>query len=128
MANVKKKHFSMRGIEINMEELRMKNEDAIAVTGKDSGLNMNARGDIVRHGAVVKRREKIEQEYNTLPQGAARTVAFKGVEADTFLTPTESWSKATAPVEQPKVEAKVEDTPPVVEEKTRTRKFIEKED
>lgn len=131
--NIKKIHSSMRGIKVDMEELRRANEDAVAVTGKDSGVKMNARGDVLRHGEIYKRREKIDQEYNTMLHGPAKTIGFNNIEADSFVDPADVYKKTTetivtpAPVPSSKP---VENVKPEVKEEapTRVRKIIEKED
>lgn len=127
--HMKKIHTSMRGSKIDMEELRRANEDTVAVTGKDSGVKMNARGDVLRHGEVYKRREKIDQEYNTMLQGPAKTVGFNNLEADTFIDPSDVFKK---PVAEPVVSKPVENVKPEIKEETqapvRVRKIIEKED
>lgn len=83
-----KAHVSMRGIHVNMEEMRAKNEQSVAVTGIGSRVRMNARGDTLTNGGRIDRkREDIDADYNTQLQGNAKRVDVRAVEADTFETP-----------------------------------------
>lgn len=84
-------HTSMRGVNINMEEMRNKNENSVAVTGIGAQFRMNARGDTLKTGGRVdKKREQIEQEYNLMPQGNAKRVDVRAIEADSFETPQQA--------------------------------------
>ncbi|MNK54717.1 hypothetical protein D3C87_737090 [compost metagenome] len=81
-------HTSMRGVHINMEEMRAKNEQSVAVTGRGAQLRMNARGDTLANGGRIDRkREDIDADYHTQLNGNAKRVDVRAVEADTFETP-----------------------------------------
>jgi hypothetical protein len=57
-----KTYTSMRGKEIDMEKLTLKNETTPAV----GNMKVNARGDeLGKGGKIVKTREEILQEYYT---------------------------------------------------------------
>lgn len=103
-----KTHTSMRGVQVNMEAMRAKNEGLVAVTGRGSHLRMNARGDTLSEGGRVdKRREDIDAEYNTQLHGNAKRVDVRQVEADTFETPQQVVERLKAAQEVAK-QAKVE--------------------
>ena len=88
MANPSKMHVSMRGVAVNMEEMRAHNEQAVAVTGRGGRVRMNARGDTLADGGRIDRkREDIDADYNTQLQGNAKRVDVRAIEADTFETP-----------------------------------------
>lgn len=103
MAKSTKAHISMRGVVINMEEMRSKNEDVVAVTGHGSQYKMNARGDTLGLGGRVdRRREEIDSDYQTSLEGNVKRVEARKVEADTFETPQQVVERLKAPKEQPK--------------------------
>lgn len=140
---VKKIHTSMRGVQLNMEEMRAKNEGAVALTGYGSKLRMNANGDTLAKGGLIdKRREVIDQEYATTLQGNVKQLGNKPVVVDTFETPSQVVERLSKPKQEPKVEPKAEakaepkqdalfdeatdSTPPVAQRPA--RKLIERED
>jgi hypothetical protein len=87
-------HTSMRGVALNMEAMRTKNEQSVAVTGRGAQVRMNARGDtLTTGGRVDKKREQIEQEYNLMPQGKAKRIDVRAVEADSFETPQQALAR-----------------------------------
>lgn len=108
-----KVHTSMRGVAINMEEMRAKNEQAVAVTGRGAQLRMNARGDtLTTGGRIDRKREDIDADYNVQLQGNAKRVDVRAVEADTFETPEQVMARlraekqeAAKPVPAPKAPA-----------------------
>ena len=101
-------HTSNRGTPINMEEMRLNNESTVAVTGRDSKVAMNARGDtLARGGTVYRRREDIDAEYNRNLQGKVKRVDIRDVQPDEFITPAqiaEKLGELKAHQEQKKVE------------------------
>ena len=63
-----KVYTSVRGKEIDMEKLSLKNETEIAV----GNVRVNARGDELGHGGkVVRTREQILQDYYKTNSNAA---------------------------------------------------------
>lgn len=115
----KKIHTSMRGVQLNMEEMRAKNEGSVALTGYGSKLRMNANGDTLGKGGLIdKRREVIEQDYATTLQGSVKQLSNKPVVVDTFETPSQVVERLSKPKQEPKVEAKVE---PKVEPKVEAK-------
>lgn len=141
-----KLHTSMRGVPINMEEMRARNEAAVAVTGRGANLRMNARGDtLAAGGRIDRKREDIDAAYNTQLQGNAKRVDVRAVEADTFETPAQVLERLKAAQAEPKpaktnleqkappiadvFESEVEaDQPKNVAGKDRARRLSEKDD
>ncbi len=135
-------HTSMRGVQVNMEEMRAKNEQSVAVTGRGAQLRMNARGDMLTAGGHVnKRREDIEAEYNQHKlQGNVKRVDVRAVEPDTFETPQQvverlkalKAAQAQAPAAKPETSsAPLADVFEAAEKpanKDRVRKISEKDD
>jgi len=138
MAKLPKSHTSMRGVSINMEEMRAKNEQTVAVTGRGTQLRMNARGDMLTAGGQVnKRREDIEAEYNNSHlQGNVKRVDVRAVEADSFETPQQVVERLKALQAQKQNEKAAAPATPAADvgaekpavAKDRTRKLSEKED
>jgi len=138
-------HTSMRGVQLNMEEMRSQNEQSVAVTGQGSSLRMNARGDsLAAGGRIDRRREVIDQDYATQLSGKVKNVDVRAVAVDTFETPAqaldrmrkekETTARAEKPVEQ-KVEAPKDESPfeetsvdPTPAVQKPARKLIEKDD
>lgn len=131
-------HTSMRGVQINMEEMRSANENSVALSGRGGEIRMNARGDTLKNGGRVdKKREQIEQAYNMMPSGKSKRADVRAVEADTFETPQQVMermarqeSKPTpAAVETPRnVVADVFDDKSAKPAKPAGRRLTEKED
>lgn len=69
----KKRHLSARGKEINFDELFMKNQKAVAVTG--GGVPMNARGDRLGPGGKIVERVE-EREKQSDPQMAQADMPY----------------------------------------------------
>lgn len=70
-----------RGSKIDIDRLKLMNETTIAV----GNANMNARGDIVERGKIVKTREQVAQEnYNLSGNNIVKEVKRKQneIEAD----------------------------------------------
>lgn len=62
---------SIKGKEVNIEGLRIKNQYATAI----GNARLNARGDLLgKNGKIVKTREQLAQEYNTKNTNAAKNV------------------------------------------------------
>ena len=80
-------HKSMRGKVVDMEALRNRNANSIAV----GNSNMNARGDVLNStGNVVVRREQIVQRYyEKNPQGV-KNASLKQSTPETFETPQQA--------------------------------------
>lgn len=108
-------YYSMRGVKINMDEMRRANENTVAVTG--GSVRMNARGDLLKSdGTVLKRREQIETEYNRNPEGKVKNVSLKNIQPDTFVTPTEAINQLTGAAQAAAAGIKVDNTPKVHED------------
>jgi len=89
----KQEHKSMHGRSVDMEAMRARNETTVAV----SNQNLNARGDQLKGGKIVKRREEVVSEYyETNPNAKPRN------------NPVEA---------APATDAKVSETKPAVVEK-----------
>ena len=126
-----KEHFSMRGEKVNMEELAAKNSDTVAVTGRFSSVKMNARGDILgRGGYVNKRREQIEQEYNTSITDKVKNAGAVSIREDIFETPEEAVKRLTQGAESVKNQQvnSVEEPALHPSKGQRSRRVVEKED
>ncbi len=88
----KKIHTSMRGVQIDMDSLRSRNEDTIAV----GNASMNARGDIIgKGGNVIVRREELARKHHEKSSTASTTVSLKPAMPDKFETPTEALARLT---------------------------------
>jgi hypothetical protein len=129
MSHMKKKHISIRGKEVNMEELRNRNSSNVAITGNGSNIKMNANGDILKNGGVIsKTRQEIDLAYNKELAGKVKRVDIRAVGADVFETPQQAIAKAKIEKEISKTPAN-EATAPVEEKApSRLRKLVEKED
>jgi hypothetical protein len=137
MAKTPKAHISMRGVQINMEEMRSKNEDVVAVTGHGAQFKMNARGDtLALGGRVDRRREEIDSDYQTSLEGNVKRVESRDIKPDVFETPQEVVERLKVVKEQPKPQAqkpvvpvdnsiRADDTKP---EQKPVKKLSEKED
>lgn len=92
----KQEHKSMHGRSVDMEAMRARNETTIAV----SNQNLNARGDKVKGGKIVKRREEVVSEYyDTNPNAKPRS--------NPVAPPAEVAKAAVPEVKEPVVEKKV---------------------
>lgn len=134
-------HKSMRGVVLNMNEMRTAHEDAVAVTGVGSKVpRMNARGDtLLSGGRIDRKREQIEADYNTTLQGNAKRIDVRAPEPDTFETPQaavermlkqQAEAKALAEAQAPRPAVVPQDTveAPADDKPKRQRNFVEKED
>lgn len=88
---MRKIHKSMRGVVVNMEELQERHKDTVAITGVGSSVKMNSNGDVLgANGAIIKRREQIDTEYNKNISGSTKSTGVKGKMVDEFMTPEEA--------------------------------------
>lgn len=76
---------TMRGKQLDMAGLIARNSHTIAL----GNASMNARGDIVKNGKVIKLREQITMEYNQHNPQAVRNVGIKSLMGEIF-TPAEA--------------------------------------
>jgi hypothetical protein len=76
---------TMRGKHIDMARLVAENAHKIAL----GNASMNARGDIINRGQVVKSNEQITSEYHAHNPKAVRQVALRNIERE-ILTPAEA--------------------------------------
>ena len=68
------RHRTANGRAIDMDILRLKNEDVIAV----GNLKVNARGDQLGPGGkVVKTRDQVMQDYHALKTPTAKDIPSK---------------------------------------------------
>jgi hypothetical protein len=118
----------MRGTKLNMEAMRMENENATAVTGRGSTARMNARGDTLGQGGRIdKTREAIESEYNQNPMGSVKNVSLKEIMPDVFETPAEVMARLQAQ-SQAAAGALTPDAPTNVVGRRGARKLVDKAD
>jgi len=94
-------YTTAKGATIDMNQLKLKNENVIAV----GNAGVNARGDIVERGRVIKTREQIMQEtYNIKGSKVAQDARSKirsgenSVAADNIMN-TVTEAVVSAPVE-----------------------------
>ncbi len=69
----RKKHISARGKEINFDELFLKNQKTIAVTG--GGAAMNAKGDMLGQGGMIIEVSEVRDRISN-PQPAQEGTAY----------------------------------------------------
>ncbi len=127
------KYRSFKGVPIDMDALIARNQDAVAVTG--SGARLNARGDILGQGGVVrKHRKDIEEEYNRQLEGEVKRDT-NVVMPDEFISPEEAYKQALEKAQKVKEAAaapKAATAPAPAEEvqkpSTGRRKLIEDND
>jgi len=98
-----KLYQTARGKKVDMEAMILKNEHAQAL----GNASMNARGDIIKNGKILKSRADVVQEYYQSNPSAVQVSLKKELPNDFFQTPAEA-------IEQIKEKA--------------TRKIVEKED
>ena len=100
MSNI---YTTAKGATIDMNQLKLKNENVIAV----GNAGVNARGDIVERGRVIKTREQIMQEtYNIKGNKVVQDARSKirtntnSVAADNIVTPVvETTPEVTKPAQ-----------------------------
>ena len=100
MSNI---YTTAKGATIDMNQLKLKNENVIAV----GNAGVNARGDIVERGRVIKTREQIMQEtYNIKGNKVVQDARSKirtntnSVAADNIITPVvETTPEVTKPAQ-----------------------------
>ena len=129
MSNI---YTTAKGATIDMNQLKLKNENVIAV----GNAGVNARGDIVERGRVIKTREQIMQEtYNIKGNKVVQDARSKirtntnSVAADNIVTPVvETTPEVTKPAQTNTIASTLEadnivptDTAAVVEETTEVK-------
>ena len=129
MSNI---YTTAKGATIDMNQLKLKNENVIAV----GNAGVNARGDIVERGRVIKTREQIMQEtYNIKGNKVVEDARSKirtsanSVAADNIITPVvETTPEVTKPAQTNTIASTLEadnivptDTAAVVEETTEVK-------
>lgn len=77
---------TMRGQSLDMARLMAQNAHKMAL----GNASMNARGDIVERGRVIKPREEIAREYHKHNPKAVKQVALRNIR-DEVVTPSEAW-------------------------------------
>jgi hypothetical protein len=108
---------TMRGEMLDMSLLVAKNEKAVAL----GNAQMNARGDIVGpRGEVIKRREKVAQDYYAANPKAVKQVALRDISKEVFVSPAEALAKA--------LEKPTEVKQPAVNPTTQRKRKIEDRD
>lgn len=118
----KKKYLSMRGKEIDMDKMRMQNENTIAV----GNANMNTRGDVIKGGKIITRREQVVSDYyKSNPNGVKKVNIKDDFTADNFLSPAEALEKLIGNKDTNKSDTKNVDSPTGVVK--RGRKIIDKD-
>lgn len=95
-------YTTAKGATIDMNQLKLKNENVIAV----GNAGVNARGDIVERGRVVKTREQIMQEtYNIKGSKIAQDAKSKirtsanSIAADNIVAPVIETAPVITPVQ-----------------------------
>ena len=81
---------TMRGASLDMARLMAQNQYQLAL----GNASMNARGDIVEGGKVVKPREQIAREYHRNNPKAVKQVALRNISDEVFLSPSEAMAAA----------------------------------
>jgi hypothetical protein len=84
---------TMRGKPLDMARLMAQNQYKIAL----GNASMNARGDIVEGGKVVKPREEIARDYHRNNPKAVKQVALRNISdlsEEVFMTPVEALNAA----------------------------------
>ena len=101
-------HRTARGIPVDMDRLRLANEQTIAV----GNMKVNARGDqLGAGGKIIKTRQQVMAEKNKLHKGPLAD-EFTGVAESMELTVQEN---VTINIPQPKTVTPIADDTPVVE-------------
>ncbi len=143
----RKKHISARGVDINFDQLFLRNDKSLAV----GNARMNARGDIIGPGGqIIETAEQVrsrfasaqqasgEAAYNTDNPNAVKMVSIKQ-NIDKMATAyhdsttkkefEEGESKTPSQVVEELESSALENTPPVEEKKSQNkRKIVDKED
>jgi len=82
--------LTMRGQHLDMARLMAQNAHKIAL----GNASMNARGDIIDGGRVIKPREQIARDYHRGNPKAVRQVALRDISQEVFVSPAEAWETA----------------------------------
>ncbi len=80
------KIHSMRGQVVDMTRLAAENAHKIAL----GNASMNARGDLIGNGSIVKLREQIARDYHVANPKAVRQVALRDIKTEVFVSPAEA--------------------------------------
>ena len=108
MSNVYK---TARGVSIDIEKLKLMNETTLAV----GNAGVNARGDLIKNGKVIKTREQIAQEtYNISGNNIVKKAKIKESEADIepdFMEPLSTPSPYDQLTKQQKTVKTISPTP-----------------
>lgn len=81
---------TMRGQSLDMARLMAQNQYKLAL----GNASMNARGDIVEGGKIVKPREQIAREYHRNNPKAVKQVALRDLANEVLVTPAEAIATA----------------------------------
>lgn len=81
---------TMRGQSLDMARLMAQNQYKLAL----GNASMNARGDIVEGGKIVKAREEIARDYHRNNPKAVKQVALRDLTNEVLVTPAEAISMA----------------------------------
>lgn len=97
---IRKQHTSSLGEVVNMEGLRRKHGERVAI----GNVRMNARGDILdQANNILIRRDQIVQEYNTQTSKSVKQISLKTVLPDDLMTPEQALTKIYEEKNQPTV-------------------------
>jgi len=120
------KVISMRGRQINMAALIARHPETKAI----GNASMNARGDIIKGGKIVKPREQIAMEYHESNPKAVKSMGLAALSGEMFESPAAAVAAAREAAKQARA-ATPAPVPPVTNQQSgavpiaKKRKLIE---